>query len=95
VSPRRVHEDVAHELLNDWRDQAVRRNIRSHTYNGRTFPSTSRDVPAAVPHGQGGILRPMHAYSGVQGPYCWDCHVDPQLLGRPPGEAFPCRQENG
>jgi len=75
-------------LLSDWRDQAVRRNIRSHTYSGRTFSINLTGTCLQQCHtDKAAFCDRCHAYCGVQGPYCWDCHVDPQLLRRTPGES--------
>ena len=80
------------KLLKDWRDQAVRRNIRSHTYNGRVFSINLTGTCLEQCHtDKAAFCDRCHAYSGVQGPYCWDCHVDPLLLRPAPkgGDAVP------
>ncbi|MBZ5497239.1 MAG: sulfate reduction electron transfer complex DsrMKJOP subunit DsrJ [Acidobacteriia bacterium] len=69
------------KLLNEWRDQVVRNGIRTYTaYNGKTYAISLTGTCLQRCHvGKAEFCDRCHAYNGVRSPYCWDCHVDPQL----------------
>jgi hypothetical protein len=68
------------KLLAEWRDLAVRSNQRTYSaQNGRTFAISLTGTCLQQCHtDKAEFCDRCHAYSGVQGPYCWDCHVDPR-----------------
>jgi hypothetical protein len=70
------------KLLNEWRDQAVRNNIRTYTaYNGRTYAISLTGTCLQQCHiEKAEFCDRCHVYNGIRSPYCWDCHVDPRLV---------------
>ena len=55
------------EMLNRWRDEKVRAGLRPDFTLTRTC--------LAQCHGaQAEFCGRCHAYVGLDGPYCWDCH---------------------
>lgn len=77
------------KLLNDWRDLAVRRNIRYYTaYNGKTYTISLTGTCLQQCHtDKAGFCDRCHTYNGVRSPYCWDCHVVPQATQQAAGQA--------
>jgi hypothetical protein len=70
---RRSHMD----LLIDWRDLVVRDGVRK--YKGYEISLTNTCMRQCHTSKQEFCDR-CHAYVGVQGPYCMDCHVDPRQI---------------
>lgn len=66
------------DLLNRWRDMAVRDN--AHDYVSREYGTKHRINFARTCMGchksKVKFCDRCHDYSGVK-PYCWDCHVEP------------------
>jgi len=72
------------QLLLDWREEYVRRNIREYTAtNGKSFNIGLTDTCLAQCHtNKADFCDRCHTFAGVQGPYCMDCHIDPtEALG--------------
>jgi len=68
-------------LLRDWRDRAVRDNIRTYFYNGKTYAISLTGTCLQQCHAdKAGFCDRCHTYNGVHDPACWDCHVDPRPL---------------
>ena len=70
------------ELLNDWRDDVVRRGDRIHVAPDGTkyIKSLSRTCLGCHQDVENFCYK-CHDYTGVK-PYCWNCHVD-----RPEGDS--------
>ncbi len=69
------------DLLVTWREDVVRRGIRSYrAFDGKTYRmSLSRTCLAECHGARAEFCDRCHNYAGMQ-PYCWDCHVDAKQL---------------
>lgn len=69
------------ELLMQWRDQAVRQDIRNfRAYDGRNYTISLTGTCLMKCHtNKAEFCDRCHNYAGAN-PYCWDCHVDPNKL---------------
>jgi hypothetical protein len=68
------------QLLLDWREDFVRRNIREYTSlsNGKSYDIGLTGTCLSQCHtNKADFCDRCHTYAGVQGPYCMDCHIDP------------------
>jgi hypothetical protein len=84
-------------LLTDWRDSVVRRNVRTYeAYNGRIYAiSLSGTCLQQCLSDMAGFCDRCHKYNGVGGPYCWDCHLDPQLPDHRQASVFRAGEQDG
>lgn len=65
-------------LLDDWRDQVVRRGIRTtSTADGRVFQMSISNGCMKCHPNKKEFCDSCHNYLAVT-PYCWDCHVEPK-----------------
>lgn len=65
------------DLLNEWRDDVVRRNDRIHTGpGGKVFEKSLSRTCMDCHSNKSEFCDRCHDYAGVK-PYCWDCHVEP------------------
>lgn len=65
------------DLLVAWRDDAVRRQDRTHVSpDGRTFTKSLTGTCLRCHANKAEFCDRCHSYAGVT-PYCWDCHVEP------------------
>ena len=65
------------ELLNDWRDLAVRQGDRiMNTSDGRTYTRSLTGTCLGCHTDKAKFCDRCHDYAAVT-PYCWDCHVVP------------------
>lgn len=78
VAPAAYMKASHMELLSQWRDDVVRRQIRTYVaHDGKTYEiSLTRTCLAQCHTGKEEFCDRCHTYAGVKGPYCWDCHVD-------------------
>ena len=68
------------DLLNEWRDLAVREGVRTHTTeDGRKFTMSLTNTCLDCHKSKAGFCDKCHDYLGVT-PYCWECHVVPEDL---------------
>lgn len=76
-------------LLMTWRDEVVRNNVRTfRADNGKTYTISLTGTCLEQCHtSKAEFCDRCHNYNGVQTPYCWDCHVDPELTGQPVQQA--------
>lgn len=74
---RAYHMDV----LNQWRDQVVRRNDRRVTaFNGKRYRASLTNTCLALCHtDRAQFCDRCHEYAGVGTPYCWNCHNQPRV----------------
>ena len=79
VAPTAYMRDSHMQLLIDWREQVVRDDQRQyHAFNGKVYDkSLTRTCLAQCHTNRAEFCDRCHAYAGVSGPYCWDCHNSP------------------
>jgi hypothetical protein len=79
VAPVAYMKSSHMELLLAWRDEVVRKNHRNFTsYDGKSYAmSLSGTCLKQCHQNKAEFCDRCHSYAAVQGPYCWDCHVDP------------------
>jgi hypothetical protein len=67
------------QLLLDWRENAVRRNIREYTaFNGKSYRIGLTGTCLEQCHtSKADFCDRCHNFMGVQEPYCMNCHIDP------------------
>lgn len=67
------------QLLDEWRDDVVRRNDRTYTSieYGTTFDKSLSNTCMDCHSNKSEFCESCHEYSSVR-PYCWDCHVEPK-----------------
>lgn len=70
------------KLLVTWRDDSVRNNIRSYTsFNGKAYDISFTDTCLTQCHtSKADFCDRCHEYVGVEGPFCMDCHIDPEEI---------------
>jgi [DsrC]-trisulfide reductase subunit J len=72
------------KLLLDWRDRVVREDQRKYVaYDGKVYDMNLTGTCMKC-HEKKGFCDRCHNYAGVRTPYCWNCHVDPELAERKP-----------
>ena len=70
---RALHMD----LLNEWRDDVVRRADRIHVgIDGKEYDKSLTNTCLGCHTNKKEFWNRCHDYAGVD-PYCWECHVDP------------------
>ena len=80
VAPVAVMRAEHMKMLVDWREDVVRRNDRRYVaYDGKVYTKSLTRTCLGC-HSKQQFCDRCHAYSGVTGPYCWDCHNDPQTV---------------
>jgi hypothetical protein len=84
VAPVGYMRDSHMQLLVAWREEVVRDNQRQFTaFSGKVYDkSLTRTCLAQCHTDKAQFCDRCHTYAGVSGPYCWDCHVEPQLSAR-------------
>ena len=69
------------ELLNKWRDLAVRQNDRvMTTWDGRTYRRSLTETCLGCHTDKASFCDRCHDYVAAE-PYCWACHVAPTGSG--------------
>lgn len=83
VAPLSTMRTSHMQLLMDWRNGVVRRNVHTYTaFNGRNFNMSLTGTCLTGCHtNKADFCDRCHNYAGVA-VYCWDCHVDPKLARR-------------
>jgi hypothetical protein len=85
VAPKETMRTSHMEMLVTWRDLVVRKNERVFLAStGRTYDMSLTKTCLKCHDDKEGFCDRCHAYAGLQ-PYCWDCHIDPKLVGRSKG----------
>lgn len=65
------------DLLNEWRDDVVRRGERIYTAeDGRKFVMSLQNTCMGCHTDKARFCDQCHDYLSVK-PYCWDCHIEP------------------
>lgn len=68
------------ELLNDWRDWALRDGKRIYTnHAGKEFTISLQNTCMKCHVSKADFCDKCHLDAGVS-PYCWDCHIQPEGL---------------
>ena len=66
------------QLLNTWRDQVVREDLRAFTApTGRTFSMSLANTCTDCHKNKTQFCDQCHTYMAVD-PNCWDCHIAPK-----------------
>jgi hypothetical protein len=65
------------EILNDWRDLAIRENARYATINGSEVKMSLNQTCMKCHDNKREFCDKCHNYLNVD-PYCWDCHTEPE-----------------
>jgi hypothetical protein len=96
VAPSSYMRTAHMDLLIQWRDLAVRRNIHTYTgQNGKQYRISLTGTCLQQCHtDKVAFCDRCHAYDGVRDPNCWDCHLapgtphpqEPPLTAISPGE---------
>lgn len=84
VAPTAYMKSSHMQLLLDWRENRVRRDIRTYVaFDGRSYSVSLTGTCLTQCHkNKADFCDRCHSYAGVQGPYCMDCHVDPEKTQR-------------
>ncbi|MEJ2367015.1 MAG: sulfate reduction electron transfer complex DsrMKJOP subunit DsrJ [Acidobacteriota bacterium] len=78
---RKSHMD----LLMVWREDAVRKGIRTYkAYDGKTYRISLTQTCLKCHEDKAEFCDKCHSYEGVN-PYCWECHFAPKEKGRAAG----------
>ncbi len=68
------------ELLDQWRDWALRDGKRTYTnHAGKEFTISLQNTCMKCHNNKADFCDKCHADAGVT-PYCWDCHIQPEGL---------------
>jgi hypothetical protein len=80
VLPREQMRQAHMQLLVQWREDKVRHGVTTFTaYDGKQYPASLTGTCLTQCHtNKAEFCDRCHQYSGVSGPYCFDCHVDPK-----------------
>jgi hypothetical protein len=66
------------QLLNDWRDSAVREGKRTYVSStGKTYAISLQNTCMRCHSNKKKFCDECHSYMAVK-PYCWDCHIAPK-----------------
>lgn len=77
VAPVEYMRSLHMDLLNEWRDDVVRRGDRIHTGpDGKEYDKSLSRTCMNCHYNKADFCDACHDYAGVK-PYCWDCHVEP------------------
>jgi hypothetical protein len=82
VAPTRYMRSLHMDLLDVWRDEAVRDGERSYiAFDGKEYEKSFSGTCMSCHSNRETFCDRCHEYVGAE-PYCWDCH------GRPAGSRF-------
>ena len=77
VEPREYMRSLHMDLLNNWRDEAVRSEDRTYVgFDGKSYEKSFSGTCMSCHANKEEFCDRCHAYVGVE-PYCWDCHAEP------------------
>jgi hypothetical protein len=78
VAPTEFMRTSHMKLLVDWREDVVRRGERKYVaFNGKVYDKSLTRTCMGC-HNKQEFCDRCHTYAGVSGPYCWNCHSEPQ-----------------
>ena len=73
---RTLHMD----LLNEWRDEVVREGARYYTASsGKKYEMSLSNTCIDCHSNKTEFCDQCHNYLAVT-PYCWECHIEPELM---------------
>ena len=77
VEPKEFMQTSHMELLDTWRDQALRQGNRRYTNSeGKEFDISLQNTCMKCHSNKKEFCDSCHTYMAVK-PYCWDCHLAP------------------
>jgi hypothetical protein len=77
VAPAEYMRALHMDLLNVWRDEAVRDGDRTYLgVGGKEYEKSLAGTCLSCHSSKEQFCDRCHAYVGAE-PYCWDCHADP------------------
>ena len=66
------------QVLNQWRDEAVRNGNRIYVAtNGKEYTVSLQNTCMDCHSNKSKFCDQCHNYAGVS-PYCWECHIEPK-----------------
>ena len=66
------------QMLNEWRDEAVRQGKRIYVAtNGKEYGVSLQNTCMECHNNKSKFCDQCHNYAGVS-PYCWECHIEPK-----------------
>jgi len=66
------------QMLNDWRDQAIRNGQRVYVAtDGKEYVVSLQNTCMDCHNNKTKFCDQCHNYAGVT-PYCWECHIEPK-----------------
>ena len=66
------------QMLNDWRDEAVREGKRIYVAtDGKEYTVSLQNTCMDCHSNKSKFCDQCHNYAGVN-PYCWECHIEPK-----------------
>jgi hypothetical protein len=75
------------DLLNTWRENAVRKGIRSYkAHDGKVYAISLTGTCLNCHSDKEKFCDRCHDYVGVRPPNCWDCHNVPKVAAAQPGK---------
>jgi len=78
VEPREFMKANHMQLLNDWRDSAVRDGSRIYVNSqGKQFTISLQNTCMHCHSNKAEFCDKCHTYANVK-PYCWNCHIAPK-----------------
>jgi hypothetical protein len=79
------------QLLIEWRENAVRNNLRQvYAPNGKRYDASLTRTCLGQCHSRSEFCDRCHSYSGVSAPSCWQCHNETRLtVAAAAGNAVP------
>ncbi len=78
VEPKERMRQDHMQLLDDWRDAAVRDGNRTYTSStGKSYTVSLQNTCMDCHSNKDKFCDRCHGYMGVSKLYCWDCHLDP------------------
>ncbi len=78
VEPKEFMRVSHMQMLNEWRDLAVRDGNRVYlSSDGKTYEMSLSNTCMSCHPNRKEFCQQCHDYVGVD-PYCWDCHVEPK-----------------
>jgi hypothetical protein len=80
VAPTQFMRSLHMDLLDDWRDEAVRDGDRTYVaFDGKAYEkSLARTCLGSCHSKQDEFCDRCHEYVGAR-PYCWDCHAQKKV----------------
>ena len=66
------------QMLNEWRDEAVRNGKRTYiATDGKEYTVSLQNTCMECHNKKSKFCDQCHNYAGVD-PYCWECHIEPK-----------------